>query len=55
MAKIQNGQVQQSEDTTLMTFVRNSIHHPENTNNGSCTPQELKTSTEELIKILKNP
>lgn len=54
-AKIQNGQAQQPEDTTLMTFIRNSIHHPENTNNGNYTPQELKTSTEELIKILKNP
>ncbi|MEK6646535.1 MAG: AAA family ATPase [Candidatus Firestonebacteria bacterium] len=54
-AKIQNGQAQQSEDTTLMTFVRNSIHHPENMNNGSYTQEELKASTEELIKILKNP
>lgn len=54
-AKIVNGQAQQSEDVTLMTFVRNSIHHPENTNNGEYTPQELKSSIDELIKLVKNP
>ncbi len=53
-AKIVNGQVQQAEDVTLMTFVRNLIHHPENTNNGKCTPQELKSSVDELIKLVKN-
>jgi len=54
-AKIVNGQVQPQEDVTLMTFVRNIIHHPENTNNGNFTPQELRTSTEELVKLIKNP
>lgn len=54
-AKIVNGQVQQSEDVTLMTFVRNSIHHPENTINGEYTPQELNSSINELIKLIKNP
>ena len=54
-AKITNGQAQQSEDVSLMTFVRNSIHHPENTSNGGYTPQELKSSIEELVKLIKNP
>ncbi|MFH1402237.1 MAG: AAA family ATPase [Patescibacteria group bacterium] len=54
-AKIVNGQAQQSEDVTLMTFVRNSIHHPENTINGEYTPQELNSSIGELIKLIKNP
>ena len=54
-AKIVNGQVQQPEDVTLMTFVRNSIHHPENTSNGEYTPQELESSIDELIKLVKNP
>ncbi len=53
-SKLVNGQVQQAEDVTLMTFVRNLIHHPENTNNGKCTPQELKSSVDELIKLVKN-
>ncbi|HOJ66998.1 MAG TPA: AAA family ATPase, partial [Paludibacteraceae bacterium] len=54
-AKIVNGRIQPQEDVTLMTFIRNVIHHPENTNNGSFTLQELRTSTEELIKLIKNP
>jgi len=54
-AKIINGQAQQSENVTLMTFVRNSIHHPENTINGEYTPQELNLSIDELIKLIKNP
>lgn len=53
--KIVNGQAQQPEDVTLMTFVRNRIHHPENTNNGEYAPQELKSSIDELIKLVKNP
>lgn len=53
--KIVSGQSQQPEDVTLMTFVRNLIHHPENTNNGTYTPQELKSSIDELIKLIKNP
>jgi len=54
-AEIKNGQAQQPQDATLMTFVRNSIHHPENTNNGGYTPQELKSSIDEMIKLVQNP
>jgi len=54
-AKIVSGQAQTPEDVTLMTFVRNSIHHPENTNNGEYTSQELKSSIDELIKLVRNP
>ncbi|MFZ3090781.1 MAG: AAA family ATPase [Nitrospirota bacterium] len=53
--KITSGQAQQPEDVTLLTFVRNSIHHPENMTNGGYTPQELKSSIDEMIKLLKNP
>jgi len=53
--KTSNGRVQQPEDVTLLTFVRNSIHHPENMNNGGYTPQELKSSIDEMIKLIKNP
>ncbi len=54
-AKIVNGQAQQLEDVTLMTFVRNSIHHPENTIKGEYTSQEFNSSIDELIKLIKNP
>lgn len=54
-AKIANGKAQQPDDVSLMTFVRNSIHHPENTSNGGYNPQELKSSIEELMKLIKNP
>jgi len=54
-AKIASGQVQKPEDVTLMTFIRNSIHHPENTINGGFTSQELKLSIEELIRLIINP
>lgn len=53
-AKIVKGQLQPLEDVTLMTFVRNSIHHPENTSNGEYTLQELRSSIDELIKLIKN-
>lgn len=49
------GQTQQPEDVTLMTFIRHSIHHPENTSNGGYTPQELKSSIDELMKLIKTP
>ncbi len=52
---IVGGQTQKPEDVTLMTFVRHSIHHPENTSNGRYTPQELKSSIDELIKLIKTP
>lgn len=54
-AKIVNGQAQQSEDVTLMTFIRNAIHHPENTVNGSYSAQELKDSIVNMIKLIRNP
>ena len=40
------------ESVTLMTFVRNSIHHPENNLNDSHTPEELRSSIEEMIKLI---
>lgn len=51
-AKMKNGFVQPAYDVTLPTFIRNSIHHPENKNNGTYTASELKDSIEELISIL---
>lgn len=41
-----------TEARTLPTRIRNIIHHPENTNNTMFSQDELKTSTESLIKLL---
>lgn len=45
------------EDVTLPTFIRNKIHHPENTTMQTVNFKdiELKNSINELIKIIKNP
>lgn len=43
------------KDVTLMTFIRNRIHHPENTNpiNKIYTPQNLDDSISKMIDIIK--
>ena len=41
------------EDVTLMTFIRHSIHHPENNLNELWTPEELRTSIQEMIKLIQ--
>lgn len=38
---------------TLMTYVRNSIHHPENINNEKYSEMELTKSIEYMIELLK--
>ena len=42
-------------DSTLQTFIRNKIHHPENTTmkEESFSPEELKQSIEEMVKLAK--
>lgn len=42
------------EDRTLPTYVRNSIHHPENNNNRRVTESELRESTELLVRIAED-
>jgi len=42
-----------SYDITLCNYVRNKIHHPENTYNVDYTNDELKQSINEMIKIIK--
>lgn len=53
--KIQNGNPEPPINATLQTYIRNSIHHPENTANAPFTPQELKTSIEQMIKLFPVP
>lgn len=38
---------------TLQRYIRNSIHHPENTKNQEYTPEELRQSIEEMLKCLR--
>ncbi len=51
--KLSNGELKPAEDVTLMTYIRNVIHHPENIKNGSYTQEELKESIEKMIKLRK--
>lgn len=48
-----NGIIQPARRSTLQTYIRNTIHHPENTHNSSYNEEELKTSTDKMIHILK--
>lgn len=51
--RIINGTPQQPYDVTLCTYVRNSIHHPENTQNNPVSINELKDSIETLLKVIR--
>ena len=41
------------EEVTLMTFVRHSIHHPENDCNPKYTPEELRSSIKRMIELIQ--
>ena len=49
--RIQNGQKMPDYPCTLPTYVRNSIHHPENKENAPYLPKELKLSIETMRKV----
>jgi hypothetical protein len=40
---------------TLMTYIRNRIHHGDNQNRPMYTPEQLKNSIENMINLIKNP
>lgn len=50
--RVQKGVVQTPYDITLCSYIRNYIHHPENTNNTKFTEQELRDSINILINLL---
>jgi hypothetical protein len=52
--KVNNGNVLSPYDITLLTYIRNSIHHPENTHNGIFTDNELKASIETMISLIES-
>ncbi|OGS23492.1 MAG: hypothetical protein A2297_01665 [Elusimicrobia bacterium RIFOXYB2_FULL_48_7] len=49
---LQKGIAAPSKDVTLMTFIRNTIHHPENRQNPNFTDQELKDSIEMMMALI---
>jgi hypothetical protein len=40
-------------EETLMTYVRNCIHHPDNAKRPKCSPEQLKDSIERLVGLVK--
>lgn len=53
--RLQNGTAQPAIATTLQTYIRNSIHHPENTANTPFTNNELKDSIQQMINLFPVP
>ena len=51
---IQNRVVKPRRKATLPTFIRNSIHHPENRENRPYNPEELRLSIEQMIKVMRD-
>ncbi|HRN70258.1 MAG TPA: AAA family ATPase [Candidatus Woesebacteria bacterium] len=49
--KLTNGNPDSPVQYTLPTYIRNSIHHPENNHNPQFTPEELKQSIEQLYNL----
>lgn len=52
--RIQKGEIKSPISCTLHTYIRNSIHHPENKENKSYTLGELRESVEELRSIINS-
>lgn len=50
--RLSNGIPQPPQPATLQTYVRNTIHHPENNLNAPFNPQELRLAIEEMIPIV---
>jgi AAA15 family ATPase/GTPase len=52
--KIKPDNSTENVNRTLQTYIRNSIHHPENTKNNKYTDEELRKSIQEMISFIKN-
>jgi energy-coupling factor transporter ATP-binding protein EcfA2 len=51
--RVRNGVAEPGYLATLMTFVRNTIHHPENRQNADYTYEELEESIKNMISIIE--
>lgn len=52
--KEMNGEARPSYNVTLPTYIRNLIHHPENTRNDRFSSDELKESIDSLVRICRD-
>ena len=52
--KVKKDNTQVSESVTLQTYIRNSIHHPENSLNKKYNEQEIETSIEQMLRLIIN-
>lgn len=52
--KIKSDGTTENTNRTLQTYIRNSIHHPENTNNTPYTDEELRESINLLINAIQS-
>ncbi|NCU38612.1 hypothetical protein EOL96_06185 [Candidatus Saccharibacteria bacterium] len=50
--KVLGGTPQPAYNTTLYTYIRNKIHHPENTQNADYTDAELRQSISEMLALI---
>src|SRR5574344_3450 len=50
--RVVSGRVQEAQPVTLQTYIRNTIHHPENRENDAYTHEELKKSIEEMRNFI---
>lgn len=50
--RVNSGMPQPGYNTTLYTYIRNKIHHPENTQNVDYTDAELRQSTIEMLALI---
>lgn len=48
-----NGQIKDPQNVTLQTYIRNSIHHPENRHNQEYTEDELSKSIQEMVRLIE--
>ena len=51
--RVDGGAPRAPQPVTLSTYVRHSIHHPENTQNADFTPAELTDSVEQLTRLIE--
>lgn len=51
--KIKADSSTENTNRTLQTYIRNSIHHPENTKNDKYSDEELRSSTKKMIDFIK--
>lgn len=51
--RVSGGATQPPYNVTLFTYIRNAIHHPENTHNAAYTDAELRQSTSEMMGLIE--